>query len=244
MVILYDIGFFLGYFALMLLFMFIAIVVAKTKASWIIFAVGAAIQLFSMAGNEKNGSGTPLYWILYFLILIVSFLIIVNIKNKQIDEKIKACKKDSDNVLNMYIDIFEKACSSGDFSELFPFLDDYCKYETQWEKEKQIGKSSVISLLKNKGEKMINESSFPECKKIRLVGKLYNSDDFKLSESTYRSEALSKSGEVCLLLSQKNKDATHKAILRIELNELNSIAKLYVCEPSFYKYEEINETNR
>ena len=73
--------YYIGYFLIMIICDVVAIVFAKSKISWIIYVIGAMIQLMSLVGNEKaasmSGVDTTLDWIVYFFLLIVAAIIII-----------------------------------------------------------------------------------------------------------------------------------------------------------------------
>lgn len=77
----YGLFYYLGYFWFMLLFMIVAVMVAKTKGAWVVYAIGAVIQLMSLYGNQKTadlfGIDMTTPWVIYFLILLVTALVIV-----------------------------------------------------------------------------------------------------------------------------------------------------------------------
>ena len=90
----YELGVFLGYFSLMIIFMTVAILTAKSRTAWIWYAIGAGIQLFALLGNQKvaniNGTDTTLYWVIYLGLLLTTARIIdvrykksIAIKNTQ-----------------------------------------------------------------------------------------------------------------------------------------------------------------
>ena len=88
MAFLYDLFSYIGYFFIMIAFMVCAIITAKYKFSWAIYAAGAAIQLVALIGNQTNaslyGNSMVLYWIIYFALLIVSAVTIVDQQQKEI----------------------------------------------------------------------------------------------------------------------------------------------------------------
>ena len=87
MFFIYELFYYLGYFWFMLLFMIVAIIVARTKGAWAFYAIGAVIQLMSLYGKQKTadllGIDMTTPWIIYFLILLVTALVIVR-KNSPI----------------------------------------------------------------------------------------------------------------------------------------------------------------
>ena len=78
--IIYLISSYLGYFLVMIAFMVIAILIAKHKASWLVYVAGAGIQLLSLIGNQMTanmlGISIAPRWIIYIVLLIVAALII------------------------------------------------------------------------------------------------------------------------------------------------------------------------
>lgn len=75
-----------GFFLIMIVFMIVAIINAKKKTAWIWYALGSTLQLLSLLGNQKSanyyGDNTTVEWIIYFGLLIVSAILIVNKYNK------------------------------------------------------------------------------------------------------------------------------------------------------------------
>ena len=88
MAFLYDLAYYFGYFFIMILCMVIAIITAKHKFSWGVYAVGAVVQLITLIGNQMNtypyGRSMTASWIIYFILLAVSAMIIVDRYEKEI----------------------------------------------------------------------------------------------------------------------------------------------------------------
>lgn len=88
MLFLYDLMSYIGYFLIMIIFMIIAIVTAKGKGAWIWYAIGAVLQLLSLFGNQKaaaaNGTDATMHWIIYFVLLAVTAILIVT-RYSQVD---------------------------------------------------------------------------------------------------------------------------------------------------------------
>lgn len=86
MLFLYQLMNCLGYFLIMIIFMVVAIVTAKSKAAWIWYAAGAVLQLVALIGNQIaaniNGIDTTLRWIVYFGLLILTAILVVKRYNK------------------------------------------------------------------------------------------------------------------------------------------------------------------
>ena len=86
MLFLYDLMSCIGYFLIMIIFMIIAIVTAKSKGAWIWYAIGVVLQLLSLSGNQKtavmNGTDTTMHWVIYFALLIITAILIVKRYNK------------------------------------------------------------------------------------------------------------------------------------------------------------------
>lgn len=70
--------------------MVIAIVVTKKKTAWICYTVGAVLQLISLLGKQdlanNYGEDITLYWCIYFLLLILTAIIVYLRKNKDSKE--------------------------------------------------------------------------------------------------------------------------------------------------------------
>lgn len=81
MLFFYDLMSYIGYFLIMIVFMIVAIVTAKGKSAWIWYAIGAILQLLSLFGNQKaaaaNGTDVTMYWIIYFVLLVITAILIV-----------------------------------------------------------------------------------------------------------------------------------------------------------------------
>lgn len=86
MVFLYDVFSCFGYFLVMIIFMVIAIIAGKSKAAWIWYGIGGALQLMSLSGRQKAasfyGTDITLYWVVYFALLILTAVLIVKRYNK------------------------------------------------------------------------------------------------------------------------------------------------------------------
>ncbi|MBP3705840.1 MAG: hypothetical protein J6J13_01130 [Clostridia bacterium] len=83
--LLFDLVGYFTYFLIMILCLTIAIIIAKKHNPWLLFLAGAILQLFALIGQEKtndmrvNSISTTSYWIIYFVLLFVS-LVIINIR--------------------------------------------------------------------------------------------------------------------------------------------------------------------
>lgn len=95
MMLSYSLGYYFGYFAIMLICMFLAIILAKTKAGWFFYTAGVVLQFFSLLGitlKEKQmsymyyygsaNSSTSTLWLIYLAIAVVCFFIVNFTKHK------------------------------------------------------------------------------------------------------------------------------------------------------------------
>ena len=87
--IIYTISGFFGYFLVMIIFMIVAILLAKSKAAWIPYSIGGVLQLLSITGNYRKLylfglSSTMLYsFIIYVIIMVLTAFIIVKRYNEE-----------------------------------------------------------------------------------------------------------------------------------------------------------------
>ncbi len=70
----------MGYFLIMIIFMIIAVVTAKGKG-WIWYTIGAVLQLIAQLGSAASGTDTAILWFIYFVLLIITAIIIVRRRN-------------------------------------------------------------------------------------------------------------------------------------------------------------------
>ncbi len=86
MLFVYDLAESLGFALVMIVFMIVSIISAKTKKAWIFYSIGAVLQLVSLSGNEElakvNGADTTLDWIIYFALLIITAVLVIKRYNK------------------------------------------------------------------------------------------------------------------------------------------------------------------
>jgi predicted secreted protein len=105
MAFLYGLFSYIGYFFIMIACMVGAIITAKYKFSWAIYSAGAVLQLVALIGNQMNaniyGDSMVLYWIIYFALLIVSAVTIVDRHEKEI-RKPKRSKETSESYSSKY----------------------------------------------------------------------------------------------------------------------------------------------
>lgn len=73
----------IGYFLILILFMVGAILLAKKKIGWVLYAVGAVLQLLSQIGNQKRANllgvddmNMPLMWVIYVALLVITAIIV------------------------------------------------------------------------------------------------------------------------------------------------------------------------
>ena len=75
-----------GYFLFMIVFMVIAIITAKRKISWVLYAIGVIWQYFSWSGLQREaadtGTDTIPYWITYGVLLVLAAVLIILKKKK------------------------------------------------------------------------------------------------------------------------------------------------------------------
>jgi len=97
----YSLGSFIGFFAIMLVLMVIAIATAKSNFCWLFYAAGGVLQLFSLLGRSKTlnqwgfllkneasyKAGTALRWIVYLLIMIISLIVISKRRHDHMEEE-------------------------------------------------------------------------------------------------------------------------------------------------------------
>ncbi len=77
--ILEMIGYYIGFFLFMDLFLLIGYLLArkgKKAGAWVLYGIGAGLQLFSMVGISKTGSLASIAWLIYVALLaLFAFLI-------------------------------------------------------------------------------------------------------------------------------------------------------------------------
>ncbi len=94
--------YYFAYFFIMILFMLTAVIGAKSKLAWILYAIGAVLQWLSLNGNQKvanmNGTDMTIDWLVYFgLLLVTAILMIIRYKKsyalneKDKEEKSEGC---------------------------------------------------------------------------------------------------------------------------------------------------------
>ena len=82
-----GIGYYVGYFAIMIACMVVAVVTAKHKYSWAIYAAGCGFQLFVLIRDQMSyyqNKSMTLCWIIYFVMLIIFAVAIVERHEKEI----------------------------------------------------------------------------------------------------------------------------------------------------------------
>lgn len=97
MVFLYDLLGYISYFSILIIFSVIAIIFAKRKIAWFLYAFGGILTLLSILGLQKSVKQNYLlyqtenklfiYWIIYFILMVLFAVIIVKRKNSPIKEK-------------------------------------------------------------------------------------------------------------------------------------------------------------
>ena len=117
MTFLFDLIYTLGYFFIMILFMGCAIALRRSNIAWIFYFIGAALQLMAILGNQREAyvltGGIIVSWMIYFLLLMVTAINIMYVKDKNNKEdcsnyaksddisKSKMVGKDIDKTLDM-----------------------------------------------------------------------------------------------------------------------------------------------
>ena len=151
-------------------------------------------------------------------------------------------KLEKDAILYTYLEAFEKGYCSGDFSSVFPYLDEDCVMESQWVLTPNEGYQAVVDYLTGKGETLKRTGSFPSCSIVELVGdmNLIKDANFHVNgEKTHGSFGLLyNSGELCLLMEQTIDDKTNGVMLRIKLTNDYKIARIDLCDPELFQYRD------
>ena len=151
-------------------------------------------------------------------------------------------KLEKDTIMYTYLEAFEKGYSSGDFSEVFPYLAEDCVMESQWVLTPNEGYQVVVDYLTGKGETLKRTGSFPSCSIVELVGdmNLIKDANFHVNgEKTHGSFGLLyNSGELCLLMEQTIDDKTNGVMLRIKLTNDYKIARIDLCDPELFQYRD------
>ena len=92
MIFLYDLLSYLGYFAVMIIFMVVAIVAAKSAFGLVCYLVGAVLQLIPMLGNAMSGSTMISHWLVYLGLLLSTAVIVTARRDskKSKEEKVES----------------------------------------------------------------------------------------------------------------------------------------------------------
>ena len=107
---------------------------------------------------------------------------------------------------------------TGNFDNVFQYLDDNCVWETQWSIEPRTGKTAVIEYYTKKGQLIKGSGSKCEYEIVNLI-------------------TFDKLGVV---VTQKQENKTIKIMLDVRFNDKNQILRIDVCEPTFFEYTRYN----
>ena len=151
-------------------------------------------------------------------------------------------KLEKDTIMYTYLEAFEKGYSSGDFSEVFPYLAEDCVMESQWVLTPNEGYQAVVDYLTGKGETLKRTGSFPSCSIVELVGGMNPIKDVDFHVNGEKKHGsfglLYNSGELCLLMEQNIDDKTNGVMLCIKLTDDYKIARVDLCNPELFQYRD------
>jgi hypothetical protein len=147
----------------MIIFMVVAIVVAKSKIAWIFYAIGAILQLMSLAGNQKiasvNGTDITLDWIVYFfLLIVVAIIMIARYNSKKSITSEKTMSLEQACICDMCGHNFEKLTYSKITDDMGVRYRNMCDACLEIHNATPVGKNNSNNTTKSQKNNNINES--------------------------------------------------------------------------------------
>lgn len=140
-----------------------------------------------------------------------------------------------------YLDILGEGYESGDFSKLYPYLAKDCVFESQWVLTPNTGYDAIVDYLNGKGATLQRTKAFPSCSIQELIGNINIVKNAEVhingGEAQHGGVGLYyEAGELCLLMEQKKDNETIGVIIRIQINEDDTIIRIDLCDPALFQY--------
>ena len=145
------------------------------------------------------------------------------------------------NTLFKYLGMLYEGYKTGNFSELFPYLAKDCVFESQWVLTPNIGYDAIVEYLNGKGATLQRTKAFPSCEIMELIGNINIVNDVEKhtndGEISHGGVGLYyEAGELCLLMEQKKEEETIGALIRMQLNDDETIKRIDLCDPALFQY--------
>lgn len=128
---------------------------------------------------------------------------------------------DSEKICNI-LTILGNGYCTGNFNEIFEYLDDNCVWESQWVIEAKSGIDAVKEYYITKGKLLKEHNS--KC-------------SFKIVETNTLRNSLG------LVVVQEVDGKKNEVYLEVKISEKYKILRIDVCNPAFFNYREYNSTN-
>ncbi|SFO17470.1 hypothetical protein SAMN05216351_10438 [Pseudobutyrivibrio sp. JW11] len=144
-------------------------------------------------------------------------------------------------ILYKYCEIMAKCYSTGNFTEIYPFLSDDCVWESQWRLTPEEGKDAVVRYFTNKGRILQESKSFPQTLIVEFVDNINLMDEaaMKTKEGIQHGKLglVYETGKIALFMAQELNDVTNGMILDFTLNDDNLIKRIDICMPELFKFK-------
>ena len=144
-------------------------------------------------------------------------------------------------LLYKYCDILGQCYTTGDFSDIFPYLAEDCVWESQWRLSPETGKEAVEKYFINKGLTLQKTGSFPRYLIVEFIDELNLIENTEAKVNGQESIAsvglLYEAGKIALFMAQTLEDITNGMIIDLTLDERQQISRINFCMPELFKFK-------
>lgn len=154
-------------------------------------------------------------------------------------------QKQWNDYLYKYCEILGKCYSTGDFSEIFPYLALDCVWESQWRLTPETGREAVEKYFSTKGLTLQKTGNFPQYLLVEFIDNmnLIEGADIKVNGKAEHASfgLLYETGKIALFMAQTLDDVTNGTIVDLTLNDDHLISRIDLCMPELFKFKKIEK---
>lgn len=145
------------------------------------------------------------------------------------------------DILLKYCKVLGECYSTGDFTEIFPYLADDCVWESQWRLTPETGKEAVISYFTKKGLTLQKTQSFPKYLIVEFIDNINTIKNENIVINGKKENAsfglFYEEGKIALFMAQTLNDVTNGTIIDLTLDDDKKISRIDMCMPELFKFK-------